>query len=96
MNNSFNDAFTVEGVTRDLRWRNVAATATLGVIPNGFRDLEVSFPNASIDLGNRVITLSGNIGLYAGVDVAILRRTRLPILLSPRRQTQISATMALK
>ena len=70
MNNSFNDTFTVEGVTRDLRWRNVAATATLGVIPTTFRDLEVSFPNASIDLGNRVITLSGNIGLYAGVDVA--------------------------
>jgi hypothetical protein len=69
MDNRFNGSFTAIGVTENLRWRNVSATASVGNIPSILRDLEIDLPNANIDLGARNLNLSGNLGLYSGGNI---------------------------
>jgi len=70
MNNSIGGILSATGVHGDFLLRNISPTAKLGTIIGTFRDFSVWHTDNSIILPSQLLTVSRDLTLIAGVDVA--------------------------
>jgi hypothetical protein len=70
VNGSIYVDWTVDKISGDLRWRNVAPDAQLPNLATGFGNLELWHTNQTIDLPAQPMAVAGDLTVIAGVDVA--------------------------